>query len=211
MLWAADPSLRRITALDDTGGFITSIPLGVGRLAGVAVVAGNPIVLSSNPLTALIELAEDGVIIARHPPPIEGLADLPDFARSVVVASNGRRVWAVAYPYGNLLVVHEGTAVRCAGKLVTGRGFPVARVREPVFSVSAITLVDTAVVALGNGGGEGRNRHLDRYSLSHCGYLGSLPLPNRYAALAHDGSHYVLAAPDSIPLLIGLRWLPAER
>lgn len=211
ILWAADPSLARLTALDDTGGVVTSIPLGVERPAGVAVVAGNPIVLSSNRLTALIELAEDGVIIARYPPPIERLADLPEFARSVVVASNGGRLWAVAYPYGNLLVVYDGTAVRCVGKLVTGRAFPVAPVRKPVFSISAITLVDTTVVALGNGGGEGRNRHLDRYSLSDCGYLGSLPLPNRYAALAHDGSHCVLAAQDSIPLLIGLRWLPAER
>lgn len=208
LLWAADPNLARLTALDDTGGVVTTIALDAVRLAGIAMVAGRPIAVTTDPTSTLIVLTRDGQIVARHPPALAGLADLPVFSRSVVVASNGGRVWAMAYPYGNLLVVYDDTSVRCVGKLVTGQDFPMGPVREPVFSVSAIALVDSMVVALGNGGGEGRNRHLDRYALSDCGYRGSLPLPGRFSAVAHDGTHYILGVQDPAPMLMGMKWVP---
>lgn len=208
LLWAADPDLARLTALDDTGGVMTTVALDAVRLAGIAMVAGRPIAVTSDPAYTLLELTRDGQIVARHPPALADLANLPVFARSVVVASNGGRVWAMAYPYGNLLVVYDDTTVRCVGKLVTGQSFPMGPVREPTFSISAITLVDSMAVALGNGGGEGRNRHLDRYALSDCGYRGSLPLPGRFSAVAHDGTHYILGVQDPAPMLMGMKWVP---
>jgi hypothetical protein len=208
LIWAADPDLARLTALDDTGGVVTTVALDAVRLAGIAIVAGRPIAVTSHPAYTLLELTRDGQIVARHPPALAELADLQIFARSVVVASNGGGVWAMAYPYGNLLVVYDDTTVRCVGKLVTGQSFPMGPVREPVFSVSAITLVDSMVVALGNGGGEGRNRHLDRYALSDCNYRGSVPLPGRFSAVAHDGTHYILGVQDPAPMLMGMTWVP---
>jgi hypothetical protein len=208
LLWAADPDLARLTALDDTGGVMVTVALDAVRLAGIAMVAGRPIAVTTDPASTLMVLTRDGQIIARHPPALAALDDLPAFARSVVVASNGGSVWAMAYPYGNLLVVYDDTTVHGIGKLVTGQGFPMGPVLEPVFSVSAVTLVDSMVVALGNGGGEGRNRHLDRYALSDCSYRGSLPLPGRFSAAAHDGTHYILGVQDPAPMLMGMTWVP---
>lgn len=207
LLWAADPVLARLTALDDTGGVVTTIALDAVRLAGIAMVSGRPIAVSSDSTFALVALTREGQIIARHPPALDALADLPSFARGVVVASDGRPTWAMAYIFGNLIVVYDDTTVRCVGKLVTGQSFPMGPVREPVSSVSAITLVDSLVVALGNGGGEGRNRHLDRYALSDCSYRGSLPLPGRFSAVAYDGTHYILGVQDPAPMLMGMRWV----
>lgn len=206
-VWAADPELARITALDDTGGVADLLPLTVQHLAGIALVEDRPIAVLSGAQVTLLALGSGGAQ-AVESLPLAVLEQLPDFARSVVVASNGGGVWAMAYPYGNLLVVYDGTAVRCTGKLVTGRGFPLQPVQTPVFSVSAITLQDSLVAVLANGGGEDRNRHIDRFALDNCQYRDSFELPGKFAALAFDGAAFVLEQHDPAPALIRLRPVP---
>jgi hypothetical protein len=211
MTWAADPDVVRLTALDDTGGTATLIPLAAERLAGLALVNNEPVVVSSGATTTLLRLSTTGAVVEYRPPPLAALGTLPDFARSVVVASNGGAVWAMAYPYGNLLVVYQGLDHRCIGKLISGQPYPTQPVREPTFSVSAIALVDSTVIVLANGGGEDRGRHLDRYALSDCGYRGSMALPGRFAAMAYDGERFILESHDPVPTVTGLRWRAAPR
>lgn len=210
LTWAADPDLARLTALDDTRGIDRIVPLSIERLAGVALVNNRPLAVSSLPSATLLQLDSSGRVLDRRPAPIPMLDQLPDFARSVVIASDGGALWALAYPYGNLVVVYEGIEIRCVGKLVTGQPFPMQPVREPTFSVSAIALQDSMVVVLANGGGEGRNRHLDRYAVSDCRYIDSLELPGRFSAMAYDGVRFVLESHDPAPALTALNWQPAS-
>lgn len=209
LVWAADPDLARLTALNDTGGVDRMVPLSIERLAAVALVGDRPLAVSSSPSSTLLRIDLSGQVIERRPAPIPSLAELPDFARSVIVASDGGPLWALAYPYGNIVVVYEGLEVRCMTKLVTGQPFPRQPEREPVFSVSAIALQDSLVVVLANGGGEGRNRHLDRYAISDCRYVDSLELPGRFSAMGYDGRRFVLESHDPAPALTALEWRPA--
>lgn len=208
LTWAADPDLARLTALDDTGGVAASVPLAIERLAGVAVVDDGPVAVSSSPTVTLLRIDSGGRVLEHRAGPIASLGELPDFARSVIVASDGGPLWTLAYPYGNLMVVYEGMDVRCVAKLVTGRPFPTQPVREPIFSVSAIALQDSLVVVLANGGGEGRNRHLDRYAVSDCRYIDSIELPGRFSAMAYDGARFVLESHDPAPAITVLEWRP---
>lgn len=208
-VWAADPELARLTALDDTGGVAELVPLTVQRLAGLALVEDRPFAVLSGPDVTLLGLGSDGAPSIQVPP-LPVLRELPDFARSVVVASNGGGVWAMAYPYGNLLVVYDGMDVRCTGKLISGQSFPLQPIREPVFSVSAIALQDSLVVVLANGGGDDRNRHIDRYALEDCRYRDSFELPSRFAALAYDGTAFVLEQHDPAPAILRLRTVPQQ-
>lgn len=207
MVWAVDPELARLTALDDTGGVAELVPLTAQRLAGLALVEDRPFAVLSGPNVALLGFGPDGAPSIQVPP-LPVLRELPDFARSVVVASNGGRVWAMAYPYGNLFVVYDGMDVRCTGKLVSGQRFPLQPIREPIFSVSAIALQDSLVVVLANGGGEDRNRHIDRYGLGDCRYRDSFELPSRFSALAYDGTAFVLEQHDPAPAILRLRPVP---
>ncbi len=203
-VWAADPNVSRLTALDDTGGIAASFPLPVEAVAGLAIVDGHPVAISSSATAFLLLLGPDGTILQREAPPAL-LRTLPTFARSVIVASSGGNVWAVAFPYGNLFFVYSGTTLRCAGTLVTGSTFPMTGLRDPAFSVAAIALRDTVVVMLANGGGEGRLRHLDSYSLGKCAYRESWALPRRDSAMAIAGSLFAFESHGPVPRIVGLR------
>ncbi|MEO5826325.1 MAG: hypothetical protein ABIR59_10590 [Gemmatimonadales bacterium] len=203
--WAADPNLSRLTAIDDTGALATVLSLRIERLAGVAIVNDSPIIISSMSSSFLTALDREGRPTAERALPIPALEGLPDFARSVIAASDGGPIWAIAFPYGNVLLVYEGLDLRCSGKLVTGVGFPTRPVQTPTFSVSAIALRDTTVVVLANGGGELRLRHVDSYSLSDCHYIESWELPRKMSAMAINDDTFIFEFEDSTPVIIGLK------
>jgi hypothetical protein len=170
-----------------------------------SIVDDRPIIISSLSSSFLTALDHSGRPTGKRALPISALKELPDFARSVVAASNGGNVWAIAFPYGNVLLVYEGLELRCSGKLVTGVEFPTGPVQTPTFSVSAIALRDTTVVVLANGGGEFRLRHVDSYSLSDCHYIESWELPRKMSAMAVNDDTFVFEFEDSTPVIIGLK------
>ena len=119
-----------------------------------------------------------------------------------------RTGWRAWVEDEGLLLVYDGTELRCTGRLITGSPFPTQPVEKPNISVSAIALGNGTVTVLGNGGGENRNRHLDNYSLTDCSYLNSQELPRRYSAMALSGDIVVLEYHDPAPRIVGLRARP---
>lgn len=138
--------------------------------------------------------------------PLDELADAAHLARQTWSVSGGRGPrWATIFPNGNIILIHDGTELRCHGRLVEGDPFPAAAGPDmPVWAIAA-ALTDSTLLVLARGTTSDAMAIIDEYSTVDCSYQRTIPLPRKVRALAFDGDILFLAYEDPAPAILAVR------
>lgn len=203
-VWLLDPRLNRITVVSRTGEFVDVLDPNSELLSSMVPRPDGVIAVTARLDPFWLYLDRNGMLLRQGAMPVSALADVPAFARQPLVSSTPD-VWAVVFPYGNLLIVYRGEHLHCTGTLIEGEGFPAAPAPDLTFWAAAIAVRNNNAVVLAQGKSEHRLRALDFYALDDCSYAHSLLLPRPASALAHAEGVFWIEYEDPAPALLGLR------
>lgn len=204
-VWVLDAGTARITVLTPGGSFAHEFRLD-RVIRSLVPRTQDAVVLTSSldPFWFLIDF--ESKILATGQPPVAVLEQAPPFARQALTARASRGgTWAVAFPYGDLLLVYDDLELRCWGWLVEGRGFPAAPGPNLPIWTAGVAASDTSVFVLARGETPDQLRLVDVYSASDCRYQTTLKLPSRMSAIAHADGVLYFEYEDPAPSVVGLR------
>lgn len=209
-IWAIDAGNGRIAVVDPDGTPNDIIPYASRMVRDVLPTRDGVLVTPMSPAKVLW-LALDSAGSVTHEQPLPEIADLTRthfMARGTFAALGpGQRTWSAVFPFGNLLLVHDGRRLRCAGRLVEGEPFPdrwETGSRPPVWA-AGVALGDSSVFVLARGQTDAALRMVDVYSSRNCGYSRTLRLPVRATAIASDDGTFFVAYEDPAPAILALR------
>jgi hypothetical protein len=132
------------------------------------------------------------------------------FAKQTIAAMGPDAVtWAVAYPWGDRLIVMRDTTPECSGQLVDATSFPRAPphkgwAEESPIGAAAIAVGERFVFVLFKGVSDLALKVVDVYSVSDCKYRGSVRLGQRAFAIAYSDGVLYLAQESPAPTIVGL-------
>lgn len=210
-LWAIDygPTGKggRIVVISGEGAYRRSHPLSEQLLRLVPTSeAIFGIVVAED--TFLVVLDSLGRVVDEDEPPLDELRTAsPNMRQPVTTGNRTSRVWAAAFPFGDVLLVYRGRTLSCAGRLVEGQPFPSEKLRglrRDAWAVS-IALQDSSVFVLPKGRTEHAQRVLDEYSLRDCRYRRTLRLPKKVSTVEADAELVYLEYQEPAPGLLALR------
>lgn len=208
-VWITDPGAGRFTVLSGDGSLDRLIPMRGALVMRSIPFTNETLALPTDPERFWIALDTQGEVGRWGPPPTLRLEEADPLVRPPAVSrSSTDDRWAAVFPFGDPIVVYDGTDIRCDGSLVEGDGFP-GELPAPDgdFSVwaTAIALSDSSAFVLMRGETEYERRIIDEYSTDDCRYLRTLLLPAEMQGLAyHDGVFYFYRE-EPVPTLLALR------
>ncbi|NIR45954.1 MAG: hypothetical protein GWN99_16065 [Gemmatimonadetes bacterium] len=206
-IWVLDVDAGRITHLSSEGSL-----LGLFRpevTVFESLVPGNERVtimsVSLDPFWMTVDL--EGKTLAQGSAPIRKLSEIPPHLRqSLASGAASGSVWAIAFVFGDPILVYDGAEVRCRGWLVEGADFPPRQPDGPATVwAAALATTDSSVFVLARGETDKRLQLIDVYSAFDCSYQYTYVLPRRVMAMAFADGVFYFEFEDPMPVIIGLR------
>lgn len=207
-VWAADGGSARVTVISPNGGLRRII-----ELRGIVVKTVMPgrdetLAIPTSHDHFWIALDSLGQITAEGDFPISELKRVDPVGRTTFGAmSADGKTWTVVFPFGDILVVYQGRAHKCSGRLIEGGPFG-RRVRPRPAWATAVAVTDSTVLVLAKGQTADALRIVDEYSIRTCQYRRTMRLPGRFLTMTYSDGILFVEHEDPAPTIVALRPLP---
>jgi hypothetical protein len=211
-IWLMDAGAGRLTIVSREGDLKRHILLQEDHAVHDILPLPERIIATAYaaPNVFLVELSDEGLATATHPYPTQRLRSAFYSARQAYSTTSNDGRWMSLFPFGDLLLVYDGTRLTCQGDLIEGGDFPTTMPTErpPVWAASG-GLTDDLAYILPNGTTEYALRILDVYGARDCRYLYSLTLPTESKSIYVRNGTIYLEFENPHPSILGVR--PSER